>query len=93
MHNKTAWWLEESQRAFLKLRISLRTPKCSEKETLNIQDYYDSFLSDIFNSSFDSGTDPGTKFLQRALDLVIDSGSLDDYDYIHSSVRGPTDGS
>lgn len=72
----------------MKLRISLRTPKCLEKETLNIQDYYDSFLSDIFNSSFDSGTDPGTKFLQRALDLVIDSGSLDDYDFIHSSGKG-----
>ena len=52
---------------------------------MEIQDYYDSFLSDIFNSSFETGAEPAAKFLQRALDLVIDSGSLDDYDVIHSS--------
>ena len=52
---------------------------------MDIQEYYDTFMRDILDASFEANVEPSTKFLQRALDIVVDSGSIDDYNFIHTS--------
>ena len=52
---------------------------------MNIQDYYDTFMRDILDASFEANVEPSTKFLQRALDIVVESGAIDDHEFIHST--------